>query len=187
MYVKAGELRKAMNIYEKNGAENIDLATEFSHEGKKELAEQHYNMAYKAYREAGRLKRILSGQIKPMSKPSKLETAAATTAIVGVLAGIFFLSPNATGNVIGILNKTSSNWIGGVLFLIGLVGAFAYFKRKWLPESLKTLILRDIYGNGKNTQRWVWKVENAGKRRHGFIKTAGQKRKRYQRRPSNKG
>ena len=53
----------------------------------------------------------------------------ATTAVIGVIIGIFFLSSNITGNVIG-LNQTSSNWIGGVLFIIGLVGAFAYFRRR---------------------------------------------------------
>ena len=51
-------------------------------------------------------------------------------AIVLICGAMFFLSGNLTGNVIGSLNQTSSNWIGGVLFVVGLVGAFIYFKRR---------------------------------------------------------
>ena len=47
---------------------------------------------------------------------------------IGIATGVFFLSPNLTGNIIGNLNQTSSNWIGVVLSVIGLIGAFAYFK-----------------------------------------------------------
>lgn len=54
--------------------------------------------------------------------------AGATTAIL-ILGSFFFLSSNLTGNVIGSLNQTSSNWIGAGLFLIGLIGAFVYFRR----------------------------------------------------------
>lgn len=56
--------------------------------------------------------------------------ASATAAIIGIIAGIFFLSGNLTGNVIGSLNQTSSNWIGGALFIIGLAGAVMFFRRK---------------------------------------------------------
>jgi hypothetical protein len=63
-------------------------------------------------------------------KKSPLETAATTAAIVGFLGAIFFLSPNLTGNVIGSLNQTSSNWVGAVFFIVGLVGAFIYFRKR---------------------------------------------------------
>jgi len=59
-----------------------------------------------------------------------LEKIAITTAIIGVFTGLFLLSSNITGNVIGSLNRTSTNWIGVILFVIGLVGAFAYFKKR---------------------------------------------------------
>lgn len=54
---------------------------------------------------------------------------AGIVASILLVSSIFFLYSNMTGNVIGI-NKTSSNWIGGILFVIGLVGAFFYFKKK---------------------------------------------------------
>ena len=56
--------------------------------------------------------------------------AVATASIIGILGGIFFLSGNFTGNVIGSANQTSANFSGVILFVIGLVGAFAYFKRR---------------------------------------------------------
>lgn len=50
--------------------------------------------------------------------------------IISLMFGLFFLSPNLTGNVVGNLNKSSSNWISGILFLIGLIGIFFYFKKR---------------------------------------------------------
>jgi len=50
--------------------------------------------------------------------------------IAGILAGLFFLSSNITGNAIGNFNQTSTNLTGGVLLVIGLIGAFAYFRKK---------------------------------------------------------
>ena len=91
---------------------------------RRQAQEMYENSADKRRRKAERKEYILRAH-----KHNSLETTAATTAIIGIIGGIFFLSSNITGNVIG-LNQTSSNWIGGVLFLIGLVGAFAYFKKR---------------------------------------------------------
>jgi len=49
--------------------------------------------------------------------------------IAGIATGIFFLSPNITGNVIGNLTNTTSSIIGALLFLGGLTAAFFLFKR----------------------------------------------------------
>ncbi len=73
---------------------------------------------------ADRLEKVAKGQWRGFGY--KVNVALI---IVGLLGGTLFLSSNITGNVIG-LSQTSTNWIGGVLFLIGLVGAFAYFKRR---------------------------------------------------------
>lgn len=62
-------------------------------------------------------------------KPGGLEKATRMAGIVGLIGGLFFLSSNITGNVIGI-NQTSSNWIGGILFFIGIIGIVTYFKRR---------------------------------------------------------
>jgi len=53
-----------------------------------------------------------------------LEKSLAVLSIGSVLAGIFFLSPNLTGNVIGNLTKGSTNILGGILFVLGITGMF---------------------------------------------------------------
>ncbi|MBS3083634.1 DUF308 domain-containing protein [Candidatus Pacearchaeota archaeon] len=50
-------------------------------------------------------------------------------AIIGLIGGLFFMSPKITGNVIG-LSKTSSNLTGILLFILGLAGLFIYIKRR---------------------------------------------------------
>jgi len=47
-----------------------------------------------------------------------------------LIVSLFFLSPNITGNVVGNLTKNSSNIIGLILLVIGLIGLLIYFKRK---------------------------------------------------------
>ena len=63
-------------------------------------------------------------------KKNSLEMMAIISSVVSLLGAIFFLSSNITGNAIGSLNQTSSNGIGGVLFLVGLILAFIYFKSR---------------------------------------------------------
>lgn len=55
---------------------------------------------------------------------------AAFVGIGSLLFSLLFLSQNITGNVILSNNPTTSNWIGGILFLVGIVGAFFWFKTK---------------------------------------------------------
>lgn len=55
---------------------------------------------------------------------------AGIIAIFGFGAGMIFLSSNFTGNVIGNLTQINFNLIGAFLFMIGLVCAFYYFKKK---------------------------------------------------------
>jgi len=62
-------------------------------------------------------------------KDGGLEKTAATTSIIGILGGIFFLSSNITGNVIG-LNQSTGNILGVVLLCVGLVGSFFWFKNR---------------------------------------------------------
>ena len=50
-------------------------------------------------------------------------------AVLGFIFGIFFLSPNITGNVIGNLNQTSSNFIGVGLLFIGILAGFFWFNK----------------------------------------------------------
>ncbi len=70
---------------------------------------------------------------KRRSRKSSLDTKiSATTAIVGLIGGLFFLSSNLTGNVIGNMtnSNSNSNLIGAVFLVVGLVGSFSWFKKK---------------------------------------------------------
>ncbi|MBI2046844.1 hypothetical protein HYT26_01620 [Candidatus Pacearchaeota archaeon] len=62
-------------------------------------------------------------------KSSGLEkTSSIAVAIIGILGGIFFLSPNLTGNVIGNMTNSTSSIIGVTLLIIGLIGSFFLFR-----------------------------------------------------------
>ena len=52
-----------------------------------------------------------------------------TVVVIGFFGDFFFLSPRATGNVIG-LQQTSAHWIGGALIIVGLVGALLVSRKK---------------------------------------------------------
>jgi hypothetical protein len=66
------------------------------------------------------------------NKESELEGKfAATASIVGILAGLFFLSSNLTGNVIANISQSSSNVLGAVLLVVGLVAGFFWVKKKY--------------------------------------------------------
>jgi hypothetical protein len=46
-----------------------------------------------------------------------------------IVFSLFFLSINVTGNAIGSLKTSTSNIIGVILLLFGIIGAFFYFRR----------------------------------------------------------
>ncbi len=60
----------------------------------------------------------------------QLEGKLGVIAILSIVVGIFFLSPNLTGNAISNLTNQTSNIIGGGLFLIGIIGGLMWFKNR---------------------------------------------------------
>lgn len=68
-------------------------------------------------------------KIKKEFRRNNLEyRLSAIIGITGLLGSLFFLVSNLTGNMIGI-SQSTSNFIGIILFLVGLTGAFSYFKK----------------------------------------------------------
>lgn len=64
-------------------------------------------------------------------RSSHLEKTVTTVFIAfSLIIGLFFLSPNLTGNVVADLTTTSSNGIGIILIVVGIVGALFYFRKK---------------------------------------------------------
>jgi len=65
-------------------------------------------------------------------KRGKLERSFgfAIVAMASFLGALFLISFNLTGNVIGGVSQNNSNWISVVLFVLGMVFSFLYFKNK---------------------------------------------------------
>ncbi len=51
-------------------------------------------------------------------------------AVFGLLAGIFFLSSNITGNTIAGMTTKTASWIGAVLILIGIFVGYFWLKNR---------------------------------------------------------
>ena len=62
--------------------------------------------------------------------PGGLEKTTMIIALTSLVLAIIFLSPNLTGNVIGNMTDSTSNIIGAVFLVIGLVGGFFWFRRR---------------------------------------------------------
>ena len=77
-------------------------------------------------KDAEKVKKFITGHETKKS----LEKAIFTTTIIGLIVGIFFLSPNLTGNAISNLTNQTSNIIGGGLFVIGIIGGLMWFKNR---------------------------------------------------------
>ena len=64
----------------------------------------------------------------PTLPPTALEKTLAPASVIGLVGGALFFSNGVTGNAISNLSNTTSSWIGGVLFCIGLVSCFFWVK-----------------------------------------------------------
>lgn len=74
------------------------------------------------------LKEFLSA---PSTKKRNLEKKVSSVIAMGGIAGaLIFLSPALTGNIVGNVGNSTSSWIGGCLFILGLGGALFYFRKK---------------------------------------------------------
>ena len=82
----------------------------------------------KGYFDLDNLKMIRNFLAKGENKNIERKVGGAF-AIIGIVGGLIFLAPTLTANVVGNLTNSTSSWIGGILFVLGIVGAFFYFKR----------------------------------------------------------
>lgn len=146
---RAGEIKEAIEDYEKAAHEYQKKAELYSRNRKlstntaRKYFSEYKGLQEECERNATRLKKVLDKKwnglgFEPKSSLWKriiswtgLEKVAATSAVFGILAGIFFLfEPTFTGNAIGSLSNSSSTGVGIILFAIGLIAAFAYVSRK---------------------------------------------------------
>lgn len=132
-YLNAKKPKKAVNCYE-SAAKIYDSLSEF-YSGKqmgvktgpitkKEIA--YANLSNKDLKNAERLKKSLKGKWHGLEG----KAISAILGIGGILGAIFMFSGEITGNAVGNISSQSSNIFGGILFLIGIVGCFNYFRNK---------------------------------------------------------
>jgi hypothetical protein len=77
-----------------------------------------------------RLEVIAGENARDLKEDRLKKRRTATVAIISLIGGLFFLSTNITGNVIGNMTNSTSNIIGAVLLIIGLVGGFFWMRSK---------------------------------------------------------
>lgn len=75
-----------------------------------------------------KLEEIDSDDLLKWHKRKEVKNILGIVGILILFLGLFFLSPNITGSVVG-NSSQNNNWIGGILFVLGLVGV--YFWRKY--------------------------------------------------------
>ncbi|MBT3397945.1 DUF308 domain-containing protein [archaeon] len=107
---------KKMEFYKKEIAENYNVPARFF--------ESNWGTD-KFGRKVSRIEKRIHP--KEISLEQKLTPILA---IGGLIAGIILISPNMTGNAIGNLTNSTSNIIGGALFVAGIVGSFLWFKKR---------------------------------------------------------
>ena len=71
----------------------------------------------------------IEATLLPKKPSSRLEKSLRVLSIGLVLLGIFFLSPNLTGNAIGALTGNSANILGAISLALGVVGIVLLFKK----------------------------------------------------------
>ena len=63
-----------------------------------------------------------------MKKEGKLASTSGLVGVIGIVAGLYLLSPSITGNLVANLSKTNSTLIGVVLLVVGLVAGYKALK-----------------------------------------------------------
>lgn len=117
--------------------------------GNPKKAEANYRLAgkiakdNKGFAELGRRKwnkidgkygpQIYADNLKDERKNAWRETTA-TASIIGILAGIFLLSANITGNAIANLSTNTTSWVGCMLLAIGIIAGFFCLKGRQLKR-----------------------------------------------------
>jgi len=68
--------------------------------------------------------------LRSKQKVSKIEQTVLASSFISLFLSFLFLSSNMTGNTIADLSIRSSNFVGALLFIIGIIAGFFWLKRK---------------------------------------------------------
>jgi len=90
-----------------------------------------------------RLKKILERYGPEAEARARRTIASVTASVIGIIGGIFFLFSNNAQLSPGTSLANSGNlWLGIILLLIGITGAFFYFKFGSVPQFATTKLKR---------------------------------------------
>jgi len=96
-----------------------------------------YNLPVRFYIPDKYERRLFEGKItnftneyKPFYSSEGLERILSVVTVVSLFASVLFLSSNITGNVIGNLTNSTSNFIGAGFLVLGLVAGFFWIRNK---------------------------------------------------------
>jgi CDP-diglyceride synthetase len=63
------------------------------------------------------------------------KAAGGVLAVIGILGGLFSLSPNLTGNAISNLDSSTTNIIGIVILIFGFIGLYFFLRSGKLKKT----------------------------------------------------
>lgn len=110
---------------------DVEKAKEKAYQLALEYAQENVDWRNKYAKREGLSKALLVDETKIVKNKKDLTSRVASViAIAGVLSGLFFLSSNITGNAIANVSQSSSNVLGAVLLVVGLVAGFFWVKGK---------------------------------------------------------
>ena len=125
---------KGAKLYEFVGMGNrISVKRRLFEALEKDSSPKDINQAIEFYKRNSKYIDQAKGLYKKKLKQKKEKGLERIITIISsgfLLSSIFFLSSTFTGNVIGNLTKTNSNLIGVILFILGIIGLFAFTKNK---------------------------------------------------------
>jgi hypothetical protein len=132
----------------KSGTEYNNKSKPMSYENVTKISDKYISSSEKEeisdrYKEKSEPKNYVNKttEIKDsLEKVAETETQekapAAALAIVGILGGIYTLSPNLTGNAVSDMGLTTTNIFGVIILILGFVGLYLLFrKKKKVPQK----------------------------------------------------
>lgn len=124
---KKGDLLKMAEYYEKAGVKDISKSI-WEKQGDFEMAYRNQDTARAHYNKAGATQK--EEQILRQKEKRLWEKICIVLAIGSFFCSFIFLSGRITGNTILDASFKTSNIIGALLFIVGVVASFFYFERR---------------------------------------------------------
>lgn len=128
----AGEIGKIVGKHDDAWNQDVYLGAEsYINNELNQNVNKYYSKDKEVQEAFNKTKKNLNGVYKLMTfgKRKTIESNVMTGILtLSIIAGIFFLSPNITGNIIGNITKNTSNFLGIILFVLGICGLLVYKK-----------------------------------------------------------